>query len=238
MPKISTKWKLSIARQRFSLPEALVFYMAKNPPSPKLYNKLIRCCKYFWLKYPVITLNCLCRYDDYKYWITYKNYGFQEPQKFKIENLNKKLWIYQSLIIQYDHEFLASSLIPKIYRCDLSYLSLSYQILSFDEFKKFVSSGSLKWLDFMKTVVKNNDGTIVPIEKLIELLPNLRSFTYFPPEDELQAITSETAVNLNAIPHFFQIANFTLGAISESFDFVEFFSIPKVKTSMFNELPD
>ena len=179
MSIISSEWKLSVVHQRFSLPEALVFYMAKNPPSPEVYHKLIRCCKHFWLKNPVITLERLCLHDHDTYWRTDKINGNQETRKFKIENINGRLWFRRSLIIDNEQDqFLASLLIPKIYRCNLTRLDLSHQILFFDEFQKLTSSDSLLCLYLDKVLVKNDNGTILPIEKLIERLPELQRFEY------------------------------------------------------------
>ena len=232
MSKISTEWKLSAVHQRFSLPEALVFYMAKNPPSPEVYNKLIKSCKYFWLKNPFIVLNCLDSYTSDVYWSINGSIKFQ---KFEIGNVNEKLWIHPDLIV-FDkrNQYLASSIISKIYRSDLTSLNLSYQTVSFDEFQKFTSSGSLESLEFYKTIVKDNDGNIVPIEKLIELLPKLQTFyfTNVRTKDGFQTITSETAANLIAIPHFHQIQQFILEKIPESFDVDAFFETPKVRISV------
>ena len=233
MSAVSSEWKLSVIKQRFTLPEDTIVHIAMNPLSPEVYNKLIKCCKYFWWKNPVITLDCLCHYSRNKYWKTEKINGFPERQEFKIEQFNEKLWIYHDLtVLNEQNQLMASSLISKVYRCDLTCLSLSNQTLSFDEFQKFTSSGSLVMLRLFKTTVKNDDGTIVPIEKLIELFPKLQTF-YFnnvPSEEGLQTITSETAANLNAIPHFPKIKDFTMEGIPESFEFEAFFTTPKVRT--------
>ena len=241
MSKISNEWKLSAVHQRFSLPENLVFYVVKNPPSPEVYNKLIKFCKYFSLKNPIITLYRLNFLNDVKYWKTKKINVFQKRKKFKIENLNKKLWIYQKLIvIEHRNQFLASSLIPRIYRCDLIRLELSNQTLTFAEFRKLTSSGSLKKLDLARVLVKSDDGTIIPIEKLIESLPKLRTCYYgnVLGEEGLQTITFETAANLIAIPHFPKMKEFHIYGIPESFDFEAFFATPKVRALMLNELND
>ena len=227
--EIPSEWKLSAARQPFSFPEALVFYMAKNPPSPEVYQKLIRCCKFFWLKNPIITFNYLERYYDDN-WITRKINGFRKCQKLEIENLNENFWIHGRLSVCDDrNQLMASSIIPKIYRCDLFYLCLSYQTLSFDEFKVFTSSRSLEAVTLNGTTVENDDGTLVPMEKLIELLSNLHIFSYINTEDGLQIITSETAAKLVAIPHFHQIKSFAMVGIPESFDIEAFFAVPKVR---------
>ena len=235
MSEILSEWKLSSIKQQFLLPEAFVFYIAKNPPSPEVYNKLIRCCKYFWVKNPVITLNSLRRFCNEECWRTFNINGCEKLQKFNIETLNEKLWIHRSLNVGDGHKSMASSLIPKIYRCNLTSLDLSNQNLSFDEFIKFTSSGSLEILYINETIVKNDDGSIVPIEILIEHLPNLQAFHYYnvSGNEGLQTITTETAANLIAIPHFHQIKNFTVDQIPESFNFEVFFATSKVRTSMF-----
>ena len=241
MPDLQERLKSSSIYQRFSLPEALVFYMAQNPLSPKLYHKLIRCCKYFWLKSSIITLHSLHRPDGSsqydKFWKAFKINGFYVFQKFKIDNVNEKYWFYQKMFIEDKHDqFLASSIVPRIYRCDLIRLELFYQILSFDEFQKFTSSVLLRILYLHKTIVKNEDGTIVPIEKLMKLLPNLQTFYYgnVSGDDGLQTITSETAANLNTNPHFSQMESFYMYGIPESFDIDAFFATPKVRTSIFS----
>ena len=238
MSAVSGEWKLSAIKQRFTLPEALVFYMAKNPPSPEVFHILIRCCKYFWLKNPVITFKDFSCSTYHKYWRTIKINGFGKYQEFHIENLNEKLWICWHFSVWGDrNQFMASSFIPRIHRCDLNSLMLFNQIVSFDEFQKFISSGSLELLKFYKTIVKNKDGTIVPIEKLIELLPNVKIIYYENVNTEdggLQTITSETAANLIAILHFHQIKNVTMHKIPESFNIEAFFAAPKVSTSVFN----
>ena len=238
MSDVVKDWKLTAFHQKFSLPEALIYYIAKNPPSAKFYEKLIKCCQYFWLKNPIITLDGLSWYYRGKYWGTYKMNGFGERQRFEIENLNEKLWIYQTLSVRNDqNQFLASSLIPRIYMCNLTRLYLSDQTLSFDELKKFISPDSLECLDLHKTIVKNDNGTVVPMENLIELLPNLQSFQYrnVTTEDGLRTITSETAAKLNAIPHFPR--RFYIFQIPESFDIDAFFSAPKVSNSIYFSIP-
>ena len=91
MPKISRESKLSAVKQRFTLPEAFVFYVAKNPTSPKVYHKLIRCCKYFWLKNPIITLNSLRRWSNDEYWRTDKINGYQRLKRLH-DNWPKTIW--------------------------------------------------------------------------------------------------------------------------------------------------
>ena len=150
--------------------------------------------------------------------------------------MKEKLWIYQDSGVEEKRDYvLVSSLIPKIYRCRLFNLDISNQSLTLDEFQKCTSSGSLETLSLNKAIVKNDDGSIVPIEKVIEHLPKLQTFYYenVPGNDGLQTITSETAANLIALPHFSKIKHISIKGIPESFDFEAFFAVPKVSSSMF-----
>ena len=226
MPTLSKEWKLSAVQQTFSLPEALIYYIAKNPLCPEVYNKLIRCCKYFWLKNPIIALHEIvgCRSPK-------DCTDFQQIFWPQFEHVHEQLWINYSLVINnIPNESLVSSIIPKIYRCDLTLLVLSSQMITFADFKFLVSSGFLEVLFLEQTVVKNNDGTIVPIEKLVENLPNLRDFQFVPVpgEDGRQAITSKTAAKLVAIRDFRRIKQFILREIPDTFDIDAFFATPKV----------
>ena len=237
MTEFSSDWKLTATRQRFSLPQTLVYYIAKNPPSPEFYNKIIKCCKYFWLKNPVITLNELRHYyNDIGILRSETTIGSANIINAQLENVVDKLWIHQKLIVGDEQkQLLASSLMPKIYRCDLTSLSLGFQNICFDDFKVFISSGSLEYLGLHKTIVEADDGIIVPIEELIELLPNLQEFVFsnVTTDEGLQTITSKTAANLIAIPNFPKVQIFRLYKIPELFNFEAFFTVPKVKIFLF-----
>ena len=238
MSDVLRNWKLSVVQEQFSLPEALVFYIAKNPSSVELFHKLIRCCKYFWLKNPIITFSELKLTRGYGlgYWHAEEVNGFHNEMEKEMKSLKEKLWIYQALsVVNSQNKFLASTITPKIYRCDLTHLRLSSQNITFTDFKMLASSGAVNILHLFETIVKKNDGAVVPIEELIELLPKLRSFDYYNarPEDGLQTITSETAAKLVALPHFPKIKNFDIKQISELFDIDAFFATPKVSNFSF-----
>ena len=87
--------------------------------------------------------------------------------------------------------------------------------------------------------MKNDDGSIVPIEKLIELSPKLQNFCFInvPGDDGLQMITSETAAKLVALPHFPQFDRFAMIGVPESFDIDAFFAIPKVSNLICFAIP-
>ena len=87
--------------------------------------------------------------------------------------------------------------------------------------------------------MKNDDGTPVPIEKLMKLLPNIQDFCFgnVSDDDGLQSITSKTAANLVALPHFHQIESFKMSEIPESFNIDAFFATPKVSNLICFAIP-
>uniref|UniRef100_A0A914PG81 Uncharacterized protein n=1 Tax=Panagrolaimus davidi TaxID=227884 RepID=A0A914PG81_9BILA len=44
-------------RQTWSLPDSIIYYIAKNPSNAKAWQKLIQCCKYFFAKNPILVID-------------------------------------------------------------------------------------------------------------------------------------------------------------------------------------
>ena len=230
MSELPKRFKSSFFCQRFAFPEDTMVHIAMNLPSPEVYNKLIKCCKYFWLKKPLITFNGLdhnstdglLRNPSKSSGIN----GFSQIPNFKIQNVNGKFWIYRKFsVIDHGNRFLASSIIPKIHRCDVSELTLENQKITFDDFKALTSSGIIKYFEIHNTSMKDKDGVRVPIEKMIELLPKLQELWYY----NDQSITPGSAANLIAIPHFSKIKKLLMCVIPRFFKFEELLAAQKVE---------
>uniref|UniRef100_A0AC35G2P6 Uncharacterized protein n=1 Tax=Panagrolaimus sp. PS1159 TaxID=55785 RepID=A0AC35G2P6_9BILA len=75
----------------------------------------------------------------------------------------------------------------------------------------------------------NDDGSIVPFEKLIQVLPKIKefSFTCHGASPKLSIITTRTVNELLKFPHFFKIEEFELWDIPEQFDIKTFFNFLK-----------
>uniref|UniRef100_A0AC34G6X7 Uncharacterized protein n=1 Tax=Panagrolaimus sp. ES5 TaxID=591445 RepID=A0AC34G6X7_9BILA len=217
-----TQFLKTYLRQSFSLPDSIMHYMAQNPPSPEVYEKLVKCCKYFFIKNQIIILSNTAYYNNE--WRIYGNTG--ERINIDLSNISIKYWITGYLSVRRTNDnTIASSLISKIYKCNVRHLSLINQICSFDEFMVLASS-NVEALRLFRVTVKYGDGTEVHLEKIVEQLPKVKSIDiYCPPNTSM--ITSKTMQELCKIPHFAKLDYFTLMDIPEAFNLESFSSYMK-----------
>uniref|UniRef100_A0A914R5C3 Uncharacterized protein n=1 Tax=Panagrolaimus davidi TaxID=227884 RepID=A0A914R5C3_9BILA len=124
-----------------------------------------------------------------------------------------------------------SSKIPYFYRVDTKSISFADQIISYNEFLFFTSN--VEKLSLYKTIVKNEDATIFPLEKIIELLPAIKDF-YFYDNPGFKLITKNTAKELLKIPHFSTIEEFYMYFVPEIFDIETFYAY--IKTNKYTKI--
>uniref|UniRef100_A0AC34FGB0 Uncharacterized protein n=1 Tax=Panagrolaimus sp. ES5 TaxID=591445 RepID=A0AC34FGB0_9BILA len=143
-------------------------YMAMNPSSAEVYQKLIQSCKYFFVKNLILVLRVM--YYKSNGWETFIN---GEWKDIDLSNISSKLWITDRFFVYPNNDnHIASPIVPKIYQCNAKKLILYDQILSYDEF--MVLAPAVEHLDFIRVTVKYGDGSIVPFEKLVEQLPKAK----------------------------------------------------------------
>uniref|UniRef100_A0A914QGT2 Uncharacterized protein n=1 Tax=Panagrolaimus davidi TaxID=227884 RepID=A0A914QGT2_9BILA len=113
-------------------------------------------------------------------------------------------------------------------------LYLSDQTISYNDFV-FVSS-NVETIGLSRVVVKNEDVTIVPLEKLVKALPKINDVHLT--DDRLSSsITLNTVKELLTIPHFSKISKISLHEIPETFDVETYFAfIKKIKQIKFGLL--
>ena len=168
----------SIQNQRFSLPEIIVYYLAKNPTSSKLWKKLIQTCKYFYSKNQILVVSDLCETGDSanKFWNVSSDV-WRPRINFDLQNGSFKLWISNSLSVDtYDTPDRISSLFQKVYRFDLKVVDLYNVSITFDEFKCLTSSNTLVYLNFVNVVMKHADGSLVNLIQILERIPCIQKF--------------------------------------------------------------
>uniref|UniRef100_A0A914QC17 Uncharacterized protein n=1 Tax=Panagrolaimus davidi TaxID=227884 RepID=A0A914QC17_9BILA len=227
-------------QQNWLLPDSIIYYITKTPSNAKAWEELIQSCKYFFAKNPIIVADIL---NFSQGWEVFTNTSAGRLQKrIPPKNVSYKLWITETLRIYGANRKYVSSIISQIYRCDATELHLNGQILSFKEFLFFSRNVEVLRLGFTGThdnknytVVKNEDGTIVPLEQLVKTLTKLKQIkgTNNPTHS---FVTKNTARELLKIPHFFQIQKFLFTGLPEVFDVDAIFAYLKKNKHMKFEL--
>ena len=152
--------------QNFSLPRNIIYYIQTVAKSAKLREKLIKVCKHFYLKNPIAAVKDLQRWHDD--W-TVTNFKGEES-----EELPHQIWILGVLNIYYcDDNNVIPTLIPRIFRCDLTALKLARQRVTFDEYSFLVSGGNVKDLQFLEPTIYDSEG-VVPLERILEKVPTVK----------------------------------------------------------------
>ena len=166
-----------LQNQRFSLPENIIHYMAKNPISSKLWKKLIQTCKYFYSKNPVIFVDAVsenCSNSNNTSWVVTSG---ETRKSIDLQTCSFKLWIIVSLsTIVGVTPGQISSLIQKVYRFDLKTLNLYNVSITFNEFHCLASSNNLIDLKFYNVVMKHADESLVELIQILEWIPRIKNF--------------------------------------------------------------
>uniref|UniRef100_A0AC35GLP1 Uncharacterized protein n=1 Tax=Panagrolaimus sp. PS1159 TaxID=55785 RepID=A0AC35GLP1_9BILA len=228
----------SICEQKFPFRNSLIFYITQNPSSLKLYQKMIKSCKHFFDKNPILVISTL-----------YAEYGTTEwgiwfnEKSVELEKLvpSTKLWVIDEINVGNtiispiypfvnpnvcsDAKWLTTIIISKIYQSNIERFVLWNQTISFKDFV-FVASNCKEIMLCNVSVVENESDAIVAVEKLIEVLPNLKDFEYNLPTSS-NVITPNTLQELLSIPHFSNVIELRLNSLSEAFDLDKFFDAIK-----------
>ena len=158
--------------QRFTIPSSIVYYMAQNPASAVVYQKLIQSCKYFYPKNPIIVADEIIFHENKVVIRTRKEFKFFET--FDTKQFFCKFWfVIEVLILKMDSlaiEFLHN----KMFRTNrLRFVSVPVvveQVLTPEVVQ------SVKTAYFSNTIPEYADGTPVPVQKVLELFPNIECF--------------------------------------------------------------
>uniref|UniRef100_A0AC34FB38 Uncharacterized protein n=1 Tax=Panagrolaimus sp. ES5 TaxID=591445 RepID=A0AC34FB38_9BILA len=226
----SDEFRASTLPQVFSLPESIIFYMAKNPPSSGVHQKMIQSCKYFFAQNPILHLHCLC-FDDKNGWKTCVEnscLGSMKNRKYReisldMDKIQSKIWIEFALEIFSSNPSFTSSFIKKLYNGNITYFELMGQNISFNELLFFFQN-VICFALYKSTVFYENGGE-VPCEIILASLPKLKKLIFrHPPTFHND---SKTVAELLKIPHLKNLVGFVLDKLSESFDIETFFEYLK-----------
>uniref|UniRef100_A0AC34FX81 Uncharacterized protein n=1 Tax=Panagrolaimus sp. ES5 TaxID=591445 RepID=A0AC34FX81_9BILA len=211
--------------QNFPFRNSLMQYITMNPASAKAYKKLTKSCKNFFVKNPILVLWRL-ENDRKNGWQSnvngmYKEVNFKCSSKFWITD---SIDVYPSNISKALKRNILSSILPKIYRCDILRLSIEEQTISVDELSVLISNVENFILE--NVTVMDRNGSLAPIEDLLKLSSKFKAFDY-KSGPKSSKITSKTFQELLKIPHFHKLSLFSLQDVPEDFDIESFYTFMK-----------
>ena len=163
--------------QQFLLPPCIVYYMSQNPSTPGVYEKLIRTCKYFYSKNPIIVVNKIEICEDYFYISKYCGRSKAYPITLNLNQILCKFWVTEEVFVAGSLNFAIDILREKmfqIYALKCSELHVPIKTISSIKAVKLVK----KMVCFF-SVPEYADGTLMSVEKVFESFPNLEVFEFF-----------------------------------------------------------
>uniref|UniRef100_A0AC34GTM1 FTH domain-containing protein n=1 Tax=Panagrolaimus sp. ES5 TaxID=591445 RepID=A0AC34GTM1_9BILA len=199
--------------QQLGLPDSIMHYMKMKAP-PKLLLKLMQASKYFLFKeFPYFGVKSLIYYGDS--WKFFQEKG--GSQILDLESLTKPLWITGSINFNtIKDEKLVSDFLSKTDVCDIKSLTTYKQIITWDQFKKLSSSGTIKSINFSESDIMYADGGIVPMDEIIKLLPKLE---YIFCDNLLSTVTIESTLKFIDLLDPTTLKSIIMFEIPDSFDF-------------------
>uniref|UniRef100_A0AC34FKE2 F-box protein n=1 Tax=Panagrolaimus sp. ES5 TaxID=591445 RepID=A0AC34FKE2_9BILA len=234
-----TQFLQTYRRQFFSLPDSIMHYMAMNPPSAEVYEKLVKSCKYFFVKNPILVLSNL--HFKFNEWGTLVE-CFEGPYRYKwtkVDVSSHKFWITESFTVDpkvpnFDSDddadgdsnnavinyHLIAPVIPRIYHCNVKYLTMFNQVMLYNEL--MVLAPAIEKLHFNGVYIYEQDGALVSFEKLVDLFPKVKSIHYIV-SSGASLVTSKTFKALLEMPQFLTLDFLEFRGVPESFDIETFY---------------
>uniref|UniRef100_A0A914PI09 F-box domain-containing protein n=1 Tax=Panagrolaimus davidi TaxID=227884 RepID=A0A914PI09_9BILA len=171
---------LPIETQYFPFLPNFMKYILQNS-SPKLLLKLYQCCKYFYFK-SKITIAPNVWFDHKEKKIEFKFFVNSGKDFFYRGYPNtEKLWLCEKLEIHSfsDTRLIGNVFFSKIYRNDLKELSIKTRFTLFKELEILSKSPNLTEIE-LETCVKKENGQPIPIEEIMILFPQIKTFKISP----------------------------------------------------------
>uniref|UniRef100_A0AC34G3K4 Uncharacterized protein n=1 Tax=Panagrolaimus sp. ES5 TaxID=591445 RepID=A0AC34G3K4_9BILA len=201
--------------QYFNLPESIIYYMAMNPSTPEVYQKLIQCCKYFFEKNPILVAVDM----DGKTKICSNDAATCRKKRRKccididMKKVSCNIWVTDTICLTNENISIFSSLIfPKLYRWKMVHLYSHCSDVLYNEFKSCASF--LTEIDFFMARIINDDGSMVMLDKILEDTPNIKTFKYSFGHD-LSMINAATMKNICELKNLKHLKTFILSSLPD-----------------------
>uniref|UniRef100_A0AC34GXE4 DUF38 domain-containing protein n=1 Tax=Panagrolaimus sp. ES5 TaxID=591445 RepID=A0AC34GXE4_9BILA len=206
-------------KQCFSLPDSIMYYMAMNPSTSEVYNKLIQSCKYFFESNPILVARfieekCICNREGCA--------GGRKKRccvKIKINKIKSKLWITQELNLD---GFFRGKPVPnfiplltsKLFRCEIKALVIRDHNILFDDYKYL--SLNAKGVLLQNVKMTHTDGKDVMLEEMLECVPSIEHFSYYFNKQYFPA-TAASFKNILQLKNLGNLKDFSLHEIPQVF---------------------
>uniref|UniRef100_A0A914YQX5 Uncharacterized protein n=1 Tax=Panagrolaimus superbus TaxID=310955 RepID=A0A914YQX5_9BILA len=163
-------------KQLFSLHPSIMYYTTKNPSTPEVYKKLIQSCKYFFENFPILVVGVMHENTKICVYIDCRHHT-KCCINVSLNKLSTKIWVTNKLILTKDNISTFSLIFPKLFRWNnIQLIGFSDNIM-FDDFKKVASF--LNDIHFFGCRIISNDGSVVMLDKILEITPNIKGFCLY-----------------------------------------------------------
>uniref|UniRef100_A0AC35GI89 Uncharacterized protein n=1 Tax=Panagrolaimus sp. PS1159 TaxID=55785 RepID=A0AC35GI89_9BILA len=150
-------------KQDWGYPESMIHYIAKNPSSAKVYQKMIQSCKYFFENNPVLVVSKLEAFQENEKCDICSN-KTNECKKNKgkccvridIAKVSSKFWLLDEFDIGKSAQNFFSVFCSKMYRCEINRLGIWKMVIVFDDLQLLTSSA--KQITLWRNSITYNDG--------------------------------------------------------------------------------
>uniref|UniRef100_A0A914QBV6 Uncharacterized protein n=1 Tax=Panagrolaimus davidi TaxID=227884 RepID=A0A914QBV6_9BILA len=180
-------------RQNWLLPDNIIYYISKNPTSPKVYQKLVQICKFFFEKNPIIIIPYLYRWENSTKWYISQN-GRNRLIEIDLNTISTKIWITQEILINKHIENCIATIVQKNFRFEILHLRVFDNDIIFDDLKVLASSA--KRVSLHRNSIKYKNGTTVMFDKILELFPSNIKYFCFRFRNDVSMINASTMKNI------------------------------------------
>uniref|UniRef100_A0A914Q8X4 Uncharacterized protein n=1 Tax=Panagrolaimus davidi TaxID=227884 RepID=A0A914Q8X4_9BILA len=160
-----------IKQQNFTFKSPLIHYIIQSA-NARVLQSLFKCCKWFFAKNPIPICYSLATKQrpmgksEINFYQQSVEVVMHSLVKTELENL------YLSTVLQIitpRDRMLLSDFIPKMFKCDAKYISITNQDLTFEELYFILGHGNVLDLHLSEVGIIDGNGKAVPIEDVLKL---------------------------------------------------------------------
>uniref|UniRef100_A0AC34F9Y1 Uncharacterized protein n=1 Tax=Panagrolaimus sp. ES5 TaxID=591445 RepID=A0AC34F9Y1_9BILA len=179
---------------------------------------MVKCCKYFYAKNKLLIVQYPQSNGDNNLIA-----GINDKDIRRIpDHFNHRMWITNSFsILEFYMPNLTSTLLSKTEFCDITWLSLNEQNITWNEFLLLTSSKKITNCNLSNVEINTDKNESAFFEDVIEQLPALKWFDFVRKNGD-PCITSATVSKILKLPTFINLEKLYIKNLPEAFDLAGF----------------